>query len=324
MGYNRENFRRIKREYEGKNLRVKEEAEARAKALGMQIPELGRIDEALAGTGMRILAAAQRYRGQELENALAALRRENEALLADRAALLAAHGYAEDYTDPHYECELCKDTGAYNRRICRCMREKLIAAGYESSGLGLLMQTQSFDTFDPSRQRNEREFAELLSAAKAYAASVDGKEARNLLLLGGTGLGKTHLSTAIAKAVIENGHDVAYETAVNLFADYESERFDRRYRAEDEQALTQRYFECDLLIVDDLGTELTNQFTVSVLYNLLSTRQGRGKSTLISTNLSPDELRKRYGDRIASRLFGSYLTYLLRGEDMRMKKIMEE
>lgn len=322
MGYNRENFRRIKREYEGKNLRAKEEAEARAEELRGKIPDLCAIDAALSETGMKILAAAQRYKDAELEGAISNLRRETELLRDARDELLVSHGYPKDYTDPHYECALCADTGVYRMKMCRCMREKLTLAGYETSGIANLMKTQTFESFDPSLQSRPEEYRALFDAARSYANRFDGKSAENLLFLGGTGLGKTHLSTAIAKTVIEAGFDVVYETAINLFSDYESERFERTRRAEDEVSLTDRYRTCDLLIMDDLGAELTNQFTVSVLYNLLNTRMGLGRSTVISTNLSAEELRKRYTDRIASRLFGTYLTFFFRGDDIRMKKIM--
>lgn len=325
MGYNRDNYRRIRREYDGKNLRAKEEAESRAAALREKIPALAEIDRALSGTGMKILAAAQAFRGEDLEREIARLREENRVLQAERAAILTANGYPADYTAPRYECELCEDLGTYRMKICRCMRKKLILAGYETSGIGSLIRTQSFETFRPEVQGEHVEhYRSLLEKCRRYAAEFDGKQARNLLFMGGTGLGKTHLSTAIAKAVIEGGCDVAYVTAVDLFGDYETERFGTRIpRAEDEPPPTNRYIECDLLIIDDLGTELTNQFTQSVLYNLLDSRLNRGRSTLISTNLTGEELRRRYTDRIASRLFGNYLAFVFRGEDVRMKKIMK-
>lgn len=327
MGYNRENLRRIRREYDGKNLRVKEEAEARAAALRAQIPELALLDESLRATGMKIMDAASRFRGEALDAAIAALREENKELQARRRACLAANGFPADYTEPKYECDLCKDTGAYQMKMCRCMREKLVLAGYESSGIANLMRTQSFETFDPEYQSGAHlaeEYRGIVKACRRYAEEFNGKEGKNLLFYGGPGVGKTHLSTAIAKTVIENGFDVVYETASNLLSDFETERFDRAYRTDpDAPSLSARYFECDLLIIDDLGTEMTNQFTISVLYNLLNTRMNKALSTLISTNLPPEELRKRYTDRLASRLFGAYRPILFKGTDVRMKKIME-
>ena len=207
------------------------------------------------------------------------------------------------------------------------MKEKLILAGYESSGIGHLIHTQSFDTFRTDMQTNpaiREDYQTLLTIGKEYCEGFDGKGAKNLLFLGGTGLGKTHLSTAIAKTVIENGFDVVYDTVSNILADFEEERFSRSYRSEEGESLTEKYLTCDLLIIDDLGTELTNQFTVSILYNLLNTRINRGLSTIISTNLPHEDIRKRYTDRIASRLFGNYRPLLFRGDDVRQKLVLEK
>ncbi len=327
MGYNRENLRRIRQQYDGKNLRAKEEAEKRAAALRLQIPELARIDGALSATGMKYLAATARYKGEALEEEIARLKEENKALQAERSKCLAAHGYPADYTEPKYECALCQDTGAYRMKMCRCMREKLVQAGYASSGIGQLMRTQSFDRFRLDVQRDggiAAEYRAILELCKEYATNFNASEARNLLFMGGTGLGKTHLSTAIAKTVIENGYDVVYDTVSNILADYETERFDRSYRAaEDSGSLTKRYLDGELLIIDDLGSELTNQFTVSILFQLLNTRMNQGRSTIISTNLRFEEIRKRYTDRIASRLLGNYRPIVFRGDDVRKTLMLE-
>ena len=156
-----------------------------------------------------------------------------------------------------------------------------------------------------------------LATARAFAGDFDKKKT-NLLLLGGTGLGKTHLSTAIAREAIERGFDVVYETAQGLLAAAEQDRFHSGYGESEKQM--DKYLSCDLLIVDDLGTELTNQFSVSVLYNLLNTRINNGKSMIISTNLGEKNLLERYDDRIASRLFGEFFPLLLRGRDIRLAK----
>ena len=142
----------------------------------------------------------------------------------------------------------------------------------------------------------------------------------NYLLLGGTGLGKTHLSTSLAKTVIERGYDVVYTTVINMLDDFERKRFSSQNA--DTEHLTDRYFECDLLIIDDLGCELSTQFTVSSLYNLINTRLNEGSSTVLNTNLSPDELQKRYDNRITSRILGNFSPLLFRGEDIRLQKLM--
>ena len=197
------------------------------------------------------------------------------------------------------------------------MRRELILAGYESSGIGDLLHTQTFDTFSLSYAKTpeEREHLERnLENARRYAEAFSTEKASNLLLFGATGLGKTHLSTAIANTVIDRGFDVYYDTAKNVFSDFETVRFDRAYnQGEGEERATDRFFDCDLFIIDDLGTEMTNQFTVSCLYNLLNTRMNKGLKTVISTNLSPDELQRKYEDRIYSRIVGCGSRILLFG-----------
>ena len=322
MGFRRENYRKIKREYEGKHLRAAEAAEERKRELHRKVPEIAEIDRILSETGLKIFEATTRYKGESLQARLAALRAENEALLRDRAEVLSFHGYPADYSDVKYECNDCADTGFVGITMCHCMKEKLILAGYESSGIGSLIRAKTFDNFDPKAQRGdpkaEKNTAMVYDFCRRYAEGFEGEGAPNLLFIGATGLGKTHLSTAIAGRVIERGYDVVCETAQNFFADFEYERFNRPYgREESEESRTDRYFECDLLILDDLGTELSNQFTVSCLYNILNTRLNRGKPILINTNLTRDELNKRYSDRIASRLFGEFLPMIFLGRDMR-------
>ncbi len=323
MGYNRDNYRRIRQEYDGKNLRAKEAAEDRRRELHDRFPDIAELDSALSLTGLELMQAASRCRGAELEQEIARIRKNNRELQEARRSLLEAHGYPADYTAVRYECAECMDTGFVGARMCRCMKKKLIFAGYESSGIGYLIRTQSFDTFSPAYQQgNSRAYAACtanLTVCKEYAEHFDPAAGKNLLLIGDTGLGKTHLSTAIAKCVIEQGFDVVYITASDLFSDFEAERFGGRQAAETEH-LTERYFDCDLLILDDLGTEIANQFTLSCLYNLLNTRLNRCRPMIMNTNLRQEDLRHRYTDRIASRLFGEFSPLLFIGSDVRAIK----
>ncbi len=323
MGYNRENFRRIKEEYQTKYLRARAEADRRREEVEARLPEVAEIDRAMRQTGVELLRTAVGG-GEGAVERLAALREQNEALQASRRDLLVANGYPADYTEVRYECERCGDTGYVDTKMCDCMRRALILAGYESSGLGQLIETQTFENFslDYYRQKPEqyavmqRNFDTLYRFAHEFRAG----QRRNLALFGGTGLGKTHLSSAVARVVIERGYDVCYVTAVGLMADYEYDRF-KSGRDEGVAASLDRYADCDLLIIDDLGTEITNQFTVSVLYNLINTRLNRGLSTIINTNLTQKELRDRYWDRITSRIFGEYQPLVFVGIDVRMQKL---
>ena len=323
MGYNRENFRRVKEEYETKYLRAREAAERRRAEVELALPEVAEIDRAMRQTGVELLRTAVGG-GPGAEARLAALREQNESLQAARRDLLEANGYPADYTEVHYECPLCGDTGYVDTRMCDCMRRALIDAGFESSGLGRLVEKQTFENFSGDYYRQNAEQYAMIrrnyELLYRFAHDFRAGQGKNFLLLGGTGLGKTHLSSAAARVVIERGYDVCYVTAVGMIADYEYDRF-KSGRDEQSGAALDRYADCDLLIIDDLGTEVVNQFTVSVLYHLINTRLNRGLSTVINTNLSQKELRERYWDRITSRIFGEYQILLFSGTDVRMQKL---
>jgi DNA replication protein DnaC len=160
-----------------------------------------------------------------------------------------------------------------------------------------------------------------LEFLKEYVAEFSPKTSKSILMMGGTGLGKTHLSSAVARGVIEKGCDVYYTGAIDLFSQFEIQKF-KSYNNEPNE-LIERYFECDLLIIDDLGTEMINQFSVSTLYNLLNDRLSRKKPTIVSTNLSQDDIKNKYTDRITSRLFGEYKVLFFAGTDIRAQKLMK-
>ena len=167
------------------------------------------------------------------------------------------------------------------------------------------------------------QFRYLEGYANSFSMGEDGKPtAPSLLFVGGTGLGKTHLSTAIARKVIERGYDVYYNSAVGMISDFEFRRFGNGVASESTDD-TARYTDCDLLIVDDLGTEVVNQFTLSCLYHVINTRLNLGRPTIISTNLSSGDLRKTYNDRISSRLMGEFRVVPFYGIDVRKQKLQK-
>lgn len=317
-----ENYRRIRQEYETKYLRAEEAAEQRLAEAHAAIPELQELDRQLSGLGLDILRVV--HEGGDVTAAINRLREQNQQMQARRAALLTAHGFPADHTDVRYECPTCGDSGFVDGKMCACMRKKLIEAGYESSGVGQLLRTQSFDNFSLEHYADDpRAYARMkriYSMMKDYAETFLPGEADNLALFGGTGLGKTHLSSAVARTVIERGYDVLYSSAVGMLSDFERQRFGNASGAGN-QADTTRYYDCDLLIVDDLGTEINNQFTTSILYDIINTRLNRRQATIISTNLDSEEFRKRYWDRITSRVFGEYSILQFLGTDIRSKRI---
>ncbi len=329
MGYNKENFKRIRAEYETKALRAEEEADLRRRELYAAVPGLLELDQRLSSYGLRVMEAALHGKGGK--EAVEALQSENKVISRERAALLSRYGYPEDYFSVHYECDLCRDTGYRGIQMCSCMRRRLVLAGMESSGMSGLLRTQSFENFSLDYYKGSPDEARVMEYnyknIKQYAADFSmGKGSpvpKSLLFLGGTGLGKTHLSSAVAKTVIEKGYDVYYNSAVGMISDFEYRRFGNSISGSEGDD-TARYTECDLLIIDDLGTEVVNQFTLSCLYHLINTRLNLDKPTLISTNLTSAELRKVYSDRITSRLMGEYLVIPFYGTDVRKQKIQKK
>lgn len=318
MAFSRENMRRVSEMLAARRTAAENTAKKNTERLYAISPEAKRLDAELSGTGLALVRIAL-SRG-DVKESLANLRAENEALQARRRELLASLGLPADYTDVRYTCPTCRDTGYTEKGMCACMRRLLVEEGFRSSGLGGLIEKQSFDNFSLHFYKGEdKEAVETaLRAAKQFAEDFD-KTGANLLFIGGTGLGKTHLSTAIARRAIERGQDVVYETAQNVIADFEYDRFRRGYD-KDEEEKSARYLDADLLIIDDLGAELTNQFTVSSLYNIINTRINRAKSTIISTNLGQKGLAERYDERITSRLFGEFYPFLFKGRDVRGQK----
>lgn len=317
MSYSRDNLLSVTAKFADKRTAAIALADTRRRELTEKHPDVEALDRELAKTAMRIFDEISAG-SKGIEERIAAVRAENEALQQKRRDLLIKYGYPADYTDVKYECTECKDTGYIGYKMCPCLKKALTAAGYESSGIGRLLDTQSFESFsldyypDDVRARMKYNF----DFCKSYAEGFDGKSDKNLLLFGGTGLGKTHLTTSMAAVIIERGFDVVYDTAQRIFREFEAEQFRRS-----EEAYTKKYLDCELLIIDDLGTEMVNQFTVSTLYGIINTRMINGRATVINTNLTSDDMRKSYGDRIVSRLFGEYTVLLFSGRDVRMQKI---
>ena len=321
MGYNIENYRRVRAMMEERRLEAVRTADIRLNDVHRQSPEIAEIDRALSTTGMQLFGEATRG-GADLAERIARIRAEHDTLRAARAELLASLGLPADYTEPAYACPHCRDTGFVSAVMCDCMKRALITEGIRSSGLGSLIGRQTFENFslryyedDPTDLERAR-YA--LARAQEYAETF-GPDSGNLLLMGPTGLGKTHLSTAIARTVIERGYDVVYETMQNVLSDFEYDRFKSGYG--ETASRGERYIACELLILDDLGTEQTNSFVVSTLYHLLNTRLNHGRRTVINTNLGGVELRERYSDRVTSRLLGEYEILLFSGNDIRMQKL---
>ena len=322
MAYNKNNFKKIKEEYATKHVVAEQAADLRRAEVHTALPEVAKIDAMLAKTGLSLMGAALADKNQR-ERLFEELKAENLRLNAERDRLLVEAGYPADYTDVKYECPTCSDSGYVGIKMCDCMKKALTLAGFESSGISRLLETQTFDNFSLDFYQDNpdayRVMSGNLNAAKDYAENFDPSTSKSLFFVGGTGLGKTHLSSAIARRVIEGGFDVFYVTAINMVSDFEAEQFGNHRGVRGE--FTDKYFDCDLLILDDLGTELTNQFTVSCLYNVLNMRINRRLPTVISTNLMQNELMQKYSERITSRILGEFRILPFLGTDIRLQKL---
>lgn len=317
MAYNKQNLKHVRELLASRRSAAISLHERRRMEFAAEHPEIIDIERGLALTGARIMGAALSH--ELTDEALAEIRRENEQLRRKRALLLTSNGYPADWFDIKYNCQKCSDTGYEGIEMCSCMRRELTLAGFASSGLATLIESQSFENFslDFYSGADRRSVEHNFECLRTFAENFDKDTKTSWLLLGATGLGKTHLSTSVAKVVIERGYDVVYESAQGMISDFEAVRFGRDY----ESRRDERYAECDLLIIDDLGTEVSNQFTVSCIYNVLTERINKKLPTIINTNLSQSEIRERYADRITSRLFGEYRPLLFSGVDIRRQKI---
>lgn len=317
MGFNRENYRRIKEEYDGKYLRAQEAARFRRAEIHASLPEVEEIDRDLSSMGFRIFDATIKNDKALLDS----IEAETRELSQKRAEIMVAAGFPADYTEIRYECELCGDTGVVDYRMCKCMKDKLIKAGLESSGMYELIKSQTFDNFDLGYYTGEAHtrMKAILEIAKKYADEFDASSSGSIIMHGNTGLGKTHLSSAMGGVIIEKGNDVYYTSAVDMFADFENDRFHSSYQESGNEL--DKYFSCDLLIIDDLGTEMVNQFTTSCLYNVINSRLVKKKATIINTNFTRDEIKAKYTERISSRIFGEYQSLPFLGNDIRIEKL---
>ncbi len=323
MGYYSENLKRVREIYANKSALAEKAALDRKYALYKTLPELSEIDSSLSELGhMAVMATIGG--GENASEKIKAFKEQSLSLQEARRELLRTNGYPEGYTEPMYECERCRDTGYAEGKMCTCMKRALVLLGYESSGLGKLMEEQSFDSFSLDFYRDSRESYENMKHhyeyIKNFAENFSADTFENIALFGKTGLGKTHLSTSAARTVIDKGFDVLYVTAMSMINDFRRDRFGGGY-SENELDGLDRYFTCDLLIIDDLGSEVSNQFTVSVIYDVINTRLSKRKSTMISTNLTSNELREKYWDRITSRILGEYSLLAFKGKDVRIQKL---
>lgn len=288
------------------------------------IPELEELDHSISS--LSVQKAHRLLDGDD--QALTSLKEELHSLIRSKRLLLTSRGLPADYLELHYTCPDCRDTGYIGDQQCHCLKRSVIGLLYEQSNLQKILDQENFSTcsleyysrshIDPKTGRSSLEAIQ--TALKVCHNFIDtfSDEFHNILLYGDTGVGKTFLSHCIAKELIDTSYSVIYFTAAQLFDIFAQNRFGRR---DGQNPDTQGHiYDCDLLIIDDLGTELPNSFTVSQLFTCLNERILRQKPTIISTNLALDDIQAIYSERTFSRISSNYTILRLTGDDIRIQK----
>ena len=307
----------IMREYARRQARSRQELEERLARIHRELPALSSLeDEITACQAGKVRAAVSQDRKQA--EALDAALQE---LVRKRESLLAAHGLKPSDLEPVYACPDCQDTGYIGEQKCHCFLQAEIDLLYHQSHLREVLERENFRTF--SYEWYEGEDREIMRRnvmdARLFIEHFDDSF-QNLLLLGAVGTGKTFLSNCIAKELMDSCHSVVYLTAFQLFELLSQAAFGRDRQGQSGRQAYPYIFDCDLLIIDDLGTELPNSFTVSQLFLCVNERILRKKSTLISSNLDMEALRNIYSERTLSRIISCYTIRQLPGSDIRIRK----
>jgi DNA replication protein DnaC len=306
---------------EARTARLREEVYKR-------LPRVADIDKELT-LSMIEAASAALEGGSDPEEAVRKVAEKNLSLQAERAELMVAAGFPMDCLDDKPLCNTCRDRGYVGSKPCQCLMELYREEQRKELSQLLKLGEENFEAFnldyyssvpDPGTGISPRENMELVYETCRLYAGKFGTGSGSLFFTGAPGLGKTFLSACIAREVAEKGYSVVYDTAQSVFSSFEDEKFSKNYELEETRSDIARYMNCDLLILDDLGTEMTTAFTISALYDLVNTRLAAGKQTIINSNLDIDEIRKRYSPAIASRLEGEYQKLSFYGRDIRLIK----
>ena len=317
MSLTKEQHDSIMYHYEQKQARRRRLLEQRRQEVYSAVPEYARLETEIPSAAV---SALRRRLNSGDSSSAADLRRQIRDVAARKQQLLVSGGFAPDYLEVPYQCPDCRDTGYINGEKCHCFRQEEISILYDQSHLQLLTRTQNFDTLREDFYKGEdlKRFRAARNVSLHFARQF-GREYSNLYFLGTVGTGKSFLSVCIAREVLSAGYSVLYFSAASLFDRLAGLVYNYRSR-EDFQHFVDDLYHCDLLIIDDLGTELTNQFVSAQLFACINERHLNRKPTVISTNLSLEDLQKRYSDRVFSRITSGYICCKLTGKDIRLLK----
>ena len=321
MAYKRSVYIKAKDVLNSRRLDAERKQEMRHSQVILSCPEILTIERDIASYGAEVIKAVGL--GADAEKFVRELSVKSLGAQSRKAQLLKEAGFSEDYLDTPYTCRLCKDTGSHDGRYCQCYMQLIKEIAREELEEKASLSKHSFTSFnimnypdaeDKNLGVNQREhMTRVLSFCKSYAADFSLKSP-SIIMLGSTGLGKTHLSLAIAGEVTDKGYSVFYDSAHNIMSKLENEHFGRDTSGE---SIREDLLKSELLIIDDLGCEFVTQFTKAELYNIINSRALSSLPTIISTNCSAKELEEKYTQRTASRILGYYYPLAFCGKDVR-------
>ncbi len=313
----------IMRGYQSRQLRNRHLTQERLDEVYAKVPQLKSINDQIAS--LSVEAARKKLDDDNLSYNL--LKKKIEDLRNEKANMLSICGFSEDYFEPVYTCKNCKDTGYVNGEKCHCFKQEVINVVYSQSNIKNILCRENFNSFsyeyysdeeiNPTTGLSSLDTAKRAADECKYFIEDFDNKPKNLFFYGNTGVGKTFLSNCVAKELLEKGYSVIYFTAFQLFDILSKGVFDRDA---DAIAAHQNIFDCDLLIIDDLGTEFANSFTTSQLFLCVNERLLRQKSTIISTNLNLNQMIDMYSERTWSRISSNYTLIKLFGDDIRIQK----
>jgi DNA replication protein DnaC len=313
-------------EYERKRDRQVYDQRMRIEKVYKKVPAIKKIDEEIFKTGLSmskfIIGNPESYK-ENLEK----VKEVMEALKMEKAFLLTENNIPLDYMDIKYECNNCRDTGYLeNGEQCNCLKQALVTRAYKMSNLENVLKKENFQNFDINIFKNEpfeeekmtprENMVEIVGISEGFINNFNENNGENLLFYGTTGLGKTYLCNCIAKALLDKNKIVIYQTAFTILEIIEKHRFSKENNRFNDYQYN-LLFEADLLVIDDLGTEVANTFTNAEIFNIVNTRLIGGKKTLISTNLTPKEISDIYTDRVFSRILDKFIPLKFYGPDLR-------
>jgi DNA replication protein DnaC len=322
----KEILKEVSTEFENRRDRQEREMIIRTEKLYKKIPAIKRIDEEIFNIGLSmskyIIGNPQGYK-ENAEKAKSMI----EKLKMEKAYLMTESNIPQDYMEKKYDCKTCKDMGYLdNGEKCNCLRQALVSRAYKMSNLQNVLREENFqhfriDIFKDEPFENEimtprENMTDIVGIAEGFISNFDENNGDNLLFYGTTGLGKTFLCNCISKSLLDKDKIVIYQTAFTILEILERRRFGKGNK-EISDYQYDLLFEADLLVIDDLGTEVTNTFTNAEIFNIVNTRLIAGKKTLISTNLTPKEISEIYTDRIFSRILDKFIPLKFYGKDLR-------